>query len=318
MSTPQVSIIIPTYNRAHLISRTLDSILLQNYKNWECIVIDDGSKDNTEEVIKSYKKKDSRFKYFQRPVDRLKGANACRNFGLEKSKGSYINWFDSDDTMHSDFIKKKLEAFNINQTLDIVFSKTIKIFNNRIPVYENRTKVTNNLLEDYITKEVSWYLPDGMLKRTFLKNKIMFDETLKGGQDRDFYIKVLILNPKVVIIDFYATNYFIHAKSISSVLYTKNNTISHLNNFSHFESLINQIDLLSKKKLLSQRLKKHYFDEIKKKIPSIIKGKSTSFLFYKTLMKLTSVNIFYVREWIKIITASLSFIIIGKGERFLK
>ena len=63
MDNPLVSIIIPTYNRAHLISETLDSVLAQTYTNWECIVVNDGSPDDTEKVAKRWVEKDSRFKY---------------------------------------------------------------------------------------------------------------------------------------------------------------------------------------------------------------------------------------------------------------
>ena len=101
-----VSIIIPTYNRAHLIGETLDSILAQTYTNWECIIIDDGSSDDTLEVIDNYIKKDNRFQYYRRPVERSKGPNVCRNFGYELSKGEYINWFDSDDVMLPTFLEK--------------------------------------------------------------------------------------------------------------------------------------------------------------------------------------------------------------------
>jgi glycosyltransferase involved in cell wall biosynthesis len=96
---PLISIIIPTYNRAQVISKTLESIIAQTFTDWECIIVDDGSTDNTEEVIDNYIKKDSRFRYFKRPQDRIKGPNSCRNFGFELSKGSWINWFDSDDLL---------------------------------------------------------------------------------------------------------------------------------------------------------------------------------------------------------------------------
>ena len=107
MQPPIVSIIIPTYNRAHLISETLDSILTQTYTHWECIVVDDGSDDSTAELLAGYCKKDARFQYHQRPNDRPKGANACRNYGFELCKGEYINWFDSDDLMGNCFMQEK-------------------------------------------------------------------------------------------------------------------------------------------------------------------------------------------------------------------
>ena len=70
---PLVSVIIPTYNRAHLIGETLDSVLAQTYQNWECIIVDDGSSDDTDEVIGEYVKKDNRFKYYHRPDEHLPG-----------------------------------------------------------------------------------------------------------------------------------------------------------------------------------------------------------------------------------------------------
>ena len=111
---PLLSIIIPTYNRAHLIGETLDSVLGQTYKNWECIIVDDGSTDKTPEVIANYIQKDSRFQFYNRPSDRPKGANACRNFGYEISTGKYVKWFDSDDIMHPEFLEKQINVLKTN------------------------------------------------------------------------------------------------------------------------------------------------------------------------------------------------------------
>ena len=105
--TPLVSIIIPVYNRETLISETLNSIEQQTYTKWECILVDDCSKDNTPAILKSYANKDTRFKYHERPTNRQKGANACRNYGFELCESTYVNWFDSDALMNVDFIKKK-------------------------------------------------------------------------------------------------------------------------------------------------------------------------------------------------------------------
>ena len=80
---PLLSIIIPTYNRAHLIEATLDSIKSQDFDDWECIVVDDGSTDNTPIVLANYVKEDGRFRYLHRPKNRKKGPNSCRNFGFE-------------------------------------------------------------------------------------------------------------------------------------------------------------------------------------------------------------------------------------------
>jgi glycosyltransferase involved in cell wall biosynthesis len=112
---PLVSIIIPTYNRAHLIGETLDSLVAQTYLNWECIIVDDGSSDNTDEVIGEHVNKDSRFKYYHRPEVHLPGGNGARNYGFKMSKGEYVNWFSSDDLMVAEKLEVKVKAMLENE-----------------------------------------------------------------------------------------------------------------------------------------------------------------------------------------------------------
>ena len=108
LNKPLVSIIIPTYNRASLIEETLNSIIDQTFQNWECLVIDDGSTDTTEEVMKKYVCADKRIHYYSKPVDLLRGGNAARNYGFKMSRGEYIHWFDSDDLMDKYNLDKKV------------------------------------------------------------------------------------------------------------------------------------------------------------------------------------------------------------------
>ena len=88
------SIIVPTYNRAPLISATIESILAQTYKHFEVIIVDDGSTDNTEEMIQKFLSANVHY-YKKQNAERA----AARNFGTLKAKGSYVNWLDSDDIM---------------------------------------------------------------------------------------------------------------------------------------------------------------------------------------------------------------------------
>ncbi|WP_051878185.1 glycosyltransferase family 2 protein [Chryseobacterium sp. FH1] len=118
-----VSIVIPNYNRESLIGGTLDSIIGQTYVNWECLIVDDGSTDNSVAVIHTYLEKDPRFKLFQRPAQYPKGANACRNIGMSKSEGDYIIYFDSDDLMTTDHLEKKLN-FVVRADLDYAVFKS--------------------------------------------------------------------------------------------------------------------------------------------------------------------------------------------------
>ena len=96
------SIVIPTFNRAHLITETVDSVLAQTYSQFEVIIVDDGSTDNTKQVIGNKYKNDSRVRYFYKKNEER---GAARNFGLKNAKGQYALFFDSDDLMHSNHIE---------------------------------------------------------------------------------------------------------------------------------------------------------------------------------------------------------------------
>ena len=111
-----ISIIIPTFNRAHLILHTLESIKNQTYNEWECIIVDDGSTDNTEDVLKKYIDTDSRFRYFKRPLNHTKGPSSCRNFGfyiivainIGRRIGDILSMTKSDfDNGYKDFREQK-------------------------------------------------------------------------------------------------------------------------------------------------------------------------------------------------------------------
>lgn len=106
----KVSIIIPTYNRSHLLMETLESVQNQTLQSWECIIVDDdeGSNDTERKVLK-LTKKDKRFKYYKRPLDYSKGACSCRNYGFSICSGKYIQWLDDDDLLS----EKKFE-FQVN------------------------------------------------------------------------------------------------------------------------------------------------------------------------------------------------------------
>lgn len=106
-----ISIIIPTYNRSSIIGATLDSILAQSYKNWECIIVDDASTDSTSEFIKKYTE-DARISFIRNT--RKKGAPGARNTGLLEAKGEFIFFFDSDNVMKQDALKLLLQGAQDN------------------------------------------------------------------------------------------------------------------------------------------------------------------------------------------------------------
>ncbi|WP_456376368.1 glycosyltransferase family 2 protein [Lutibacter sp.] len=196
MQTPLVSIIIPTYNRAHLIGETLDSILAQTYTNWECIVVDDGSTDNTDSLLAAYCAKDKRFQYHHRPSDRPKGANACRNYGFELSKGEYINWFDSDDLFSNNKIEEQINGL-VNSGYDIAtckwgkFNTLEKIKIKELFIYKHYQNGLD-LLKDYGEQNSFFPSHTFLLKKEIIFKSGLWNEALKINQDGEFFCRVLI------------------------------------------------------------------------------------------------------------------------------
>lgn len=155
---PKVSVIVPCYNQAAYLDECLQSVLDQTYQDWECIIINDGSTDNTEEVAKHWEKKDARFKYI---FQENKGVSAARNNGIKNAKATYILPLDGDDVLHVTAIQKFLEAFTRNDDIGVVYSK-VKYFGERtdemhLDVYNKKNILIGNsvictalfLKEDY-------------------------------------------------------------------------------------------------------------------------------------------------------------------------
>lgn len=310
MINPLVSIIIPIFNREKLIIETLNSLIKQSYEKWECILVDDGSNDNTFEIITQFAIKNSKIKIYKRPENLIKGACSCRNYGFKKATGKYINWFDSDDIMDFNFIKNKISVFKENENINCVISKTQFFSNDILNILgkEKRTHDSENLLEDFITLKRSWYVCDSMWSRKFLENKNLFSINLMKGQDRDFHIRMLMDKSfNLKFLDEYLTYYRQNENSIS-------------NNFS--KNVANSIHNRLKERIIE--LKKHgisndtlifvYINLFKNY--RYLRSRETDILkfIFSNSLKHRLFN-----KWLaKFIVASISYKITGKGDVFLK
>ncbi len=173
-SMPVFSVIIPTYNREKLISRAIDSVLVQSFRDFELLIIDDGSKDNTESIIQAYVKKDNRVHYFYKENG---GQNSALNLGIKHAKGMYIAFLDSDDIWMEQKLEKVFQKFQTDPDLGVVYHRT---------GYINKGKcqtVHEDYLEGYIYKEV--------LDQEFLSSPTSFVAKRRcieqvGGYDESF------------------------------------------------------------------------------------------------------------------------------------
>ena len=188
MTSPRVSVIIPTFNRAHLILETLESIFKQSYTNFECIIIDDGSVDNTVQLVKTYCLKDQRFKFFQRPEDRVQGGNDARNYGFEVSNGNYIQWFDDDDVMQKEFLQTKVDAFEPSTDFVICTGKYLR--NGCIDKASIDIKINTFLYKDYVLYHAKIFTPSVMFRRAYLQHKRLFNTNILRGQETELFSRL--------------------------------------------------------------------------------------------------------------------------------
>jgi glycosyltransferase involved in cell wall biosynthesis len=200
MESELVSILVPNYNKANYLRETLDSVLNQTYTNWECIVVDDHSTDDSCEIIEEYAARDSRFRMYKRPSNRKSGGNAARNYAFEISKGEYINWLDSDDIIDSEFLTEKLSMFRLDPNYDFVLGN-ISSFENDIK-NANPIKGLNLSLKDinYPLESLKggfWVqtsLP--LFKKEFLLTlDNLFDERILRGQEAEFFVRIFLKEP---------------------------------------------------------------------------------------------------------------------------
>ena len=117
-----VSIILTSYNYAHYITEAIDSVLSQDFSDWELIIVDDGSRDNSVEIIKEYVKSDSRIKLYQHENASNKGLAESIKLGLSKCSNEWVVFLESDDILTNDSIKKRFEVIQNNSSIDLVFS----------------------------------------------------------------------------------------------------------------------------------------------------------------------------------------------------
>jgi glycosyltransferase involved in cell wall biosynthesis len=188
---PKVSVILPTYNRAHLIDRAIRSVLSQTYQDFELIVIDDGSTDKTEEVVKSFN--DSRIRYFQQNVN--KGPAAARNIGIKAANGEYIAFQDSDDEWLPEKLEKQVEIIkNVPHDVGVIYSDILRIYEDQtIGYWRSPTviygKIINQKSLDYQVMNLT--ILSTLIRKECFDHIGIFNEKFPQLEDLDLLIRIL-------------------------------------------------------------------------------------------------------------------------------
>lgn len=186
---PKISVIIPTYNRAHLISRAIQSVLDQTYRDLEIIVVDDGSADNTEEVIKSFK--NEKIRYLQH--NKNKGASAARNTGIRASRGEYIAFQDSDDEWFPDKLEKQIKAFNNSSPeVGVVYSGFYRVEGDKKIYVPNDDRFTykEGNIHGELLKGNFVGTPAVLIKKECFERVKYFDEYIPALEDWELWIEI--------------------------------------------------------------------------------------------------------------------------------
>ncbi|MCA9405808.1 MAG: glycosyltransferase [Candidatus Omnitrophica bacterium] len=209
----KVSVVIPAFNSAAYIRETINSVLNQSFKDLEVVVVDDGSKDNTGELLKDYH---SKVRYILKENG---GPASARNLGIKEAKGEFIAFLDADDLWMSDKLEKQLERFN-GEDIGLVFSSVQKMDkdNHDLPDYVNRERFEGRVFEKLFNKN---FVPTStvLVRKSCFEEFGVFDEDpeLISVEDYDMWLRIAS-KYKLAHVDEKLVRYRVHENNISKNL----------------------------------------------------------------------------------------------------
>jgi glycosyltransferase involved in cell wall biosynthesis len=246
MKNPLVSVIVTCYNYASYLDEALQSILEQTFIDWECIIINDGSTDNTDNVAKNWVSKDQRFQYISKNNE---GVSTARNHGIEKAKGEYIVTLDADDKYEKTFIEKAVAIADKNKEIGIVNSWGVFFGNNKKDVV---FKTEGEDFFDFLFRNAA--IGTALFRKECWEKVGGYDNNPENGyEDWEFFLRVANLGWRAHVIEEVLFYYRQHntsrrvemgKKDIASkkYIYLKNKAI-YLENYDHLiEYFLNAIE----------------------------------------------------------------------------
>ncbi len=180
---PLVSVVLPTYNRAYILSKAIESVLAQTYTNWELIIVDDGSTDTTREIIAGFS--NPRIRYIKHEAN--KGLAAARNTGIRNARGKYIANLDSDDVWMPKKLEKEMRRFTPG--IDVVYSGYDRTLPNGRTLHLPHHPKEGNLKNDFLESNIIGMVMSTVRKEIFFKYG-MFDESVQALQDWELWLRV--------------------------------------------------------------------------------------------------------------------------------
>jgi len=189
MSNPNISVIIPTYNRAHLLPRAIKSVLNQTYKDFELIIVDDASTDNTEEVVREFQEKDKRIVYVKHQKNR--GGSAARNTGIKLAKGECIALLDDDDEWLPEKLEREIEKIqSLSSDVGVVYSGVFWVLEDTGRVISKVVPTLHGKMYIDFLRGAIIALPSTLIRKSCFQRSGLFDEELPACQDWDMWIRL--------------------------------------------------------------------------------------------------------------------------------
>ncbi len=231
----KITLILPIFNGEKYISRCIDSVLNQTYKNFELIIINDGSTDKSLNIIKKYAKKDNRIKIINKKNE---GVSIARNIGIENSTGDFITFIDADDYLETDALETMINLAS-KYKVEIVRTSYVLEANNKF-VYEKKLnysgKITLNknyrdiFINDILNQNFGSYLWLLLIKKDFIiKNKIFFEKELYVFQDLDYYINLFKHLTNIYFSNKVTYHYYKNELGSKNYKNTERNILSNIN-----------------------------------------------------------------------------------------
>lgn len=183
----RVSVILPTYNRAECLGEAINSVLAQTYEDFELLIVDDGSTDNTREIVEKYS--DSRIQYYK--LDINGGQSKARNYGMRLAKGEFIAFEDSDDLWMPQKLEKQMSAFATEkENVGLVYHKYQFDTGEIVPEEEIPLEKKNGNIYEQLLWNNLVGMPTLMIRRECLEEIGYLDENMKCLEDYDFALRL--------------------------------------------------------------------------------------------------------------------------------
>ncbi|MCQ2515271.1 MAG: glycosyltransferase [Saccharofermentans sp.] len=226
MNKVELSIILPTYNAEKYVARSIDSVINQTFSSWELIIIDDGSHDNTLEILNRYSSIDSRIMAIH--VQEHSGVSAARNIGLAKAQGQYVAFIDSDDWCEKEMFYELISSAKENNADIAQCSFVIDYENNTHKNYVNKSDLVFNsrdtILEAFMLDRITTSVWNKVFRKETIEN-IHFNESIKLYEDELFVNAVSSISNKVICINKIMYHYVQRADSAMNSLYNRNHLV---------------------------------------------------------------------------------------------